>query len=94
MARGRIKKILLPYLIRHTLFGLVVTSLLFILFLMLRLVTTLTHEINRMSESQHQLSTEEGKAKLLVIAMLPLFTLEGQEYKNICRIATKSIFLF
>jgi len=58
MTRGRIKRILLPYLVRHTLFSLTGASLLFLVFLMLRLVTTLTHEMNQMSD-QHQLTTEQ-----------------------------------
>ena len=68
MTRGRIKRILLPYLLRHTLFGLIGASVLFILFLMIRLMSTLTQEINRMSDHQHQLSTEQGK--LLVELLL------------------------
>lgn len=76
MARGRINRILLPTIVRYILFALISTSLLVIILLMLRLVTTLTYEINRMSnESNHhqQLSTDQVLYYIKNFLMLVLF---------------------
>lgn len=60
MNRGRIKKILLPFIVKHTLLSLICASIIFIVFLMFKLVSTLVKEITLMSDHHHQLTTEQG----------------------------------
>lgn len=65
MDRSRLKRILLPYIVKHTLLGLTIVSLIFIALEMFQLVGTLSTEIGRMSSvhQQQQLPTEQGKFK-------------------------------
>lgn len=61
MNQGRIKKILLPFIVKHILLSLIGAAIIFIGYSMFNLVITLVKEINLMSDHHHQLSTSEGK---------------------------------